>query len=89
MTGGGSEEHAIVALADEEVNPSMRPSPDLVMGGVRGNEPERVRADRSMEVDSIWSVGKCHIHVKITGDDDGRKVGEVIRETVIEVDRVA
>ena len=39
-------------------------------------------------MDSIWRVGECHIHVKITGDDDGIKVGEVIRETVKEVDRV-
>ena len=80
-------EHAIVALDDEEVNPSMRPSPDLVMGGVGRNEAERVSADRSLEMNGIWRAGECHIHVKITGDDDGGEVREVIRETVKEVDR--
>ena len=49
-------EYAIAALDDEEVDPGVRASPELMVGGVRRDKEKRVRADGIIEVGGVRGV---------------------------------
>ena len=63
----------------------MRISPQLVVGGIRGNKGEGVSNNGVVKIGGGRGLGKSHIDVEVAGDDNGGEVREVICEAVEEM----